>query len=246
MDVVQILKKLGFDEKEIRVYLMLLSLGPSPVRKLAQAAGINRGTSYDILKNLMKNGLVAYYHKEKKQYFVAEDPTKLERHLEGRLEEMRQLKKKIKAVIPELQSLYNRGGDKPVARYYEGFTGVKNILQDILSTMNQEKQKEYYVYSSADLREVLYKRFPHFTKERIKQKIAVKVIALGEGGQEQPLSERKWLSQEAGAPAYSMIYGSKTAHIALDSTSTPLGVVVEDPNIAHTHKMIFERLWSTL
>ena len=70
MDVVQILKKLGFDDKEIRLYLVLLSLGPSPVRKIAQATGINRGTAYDIIKQLIKQGLVVYYHKEKKQYFV--------------------------------------------------------------------------------------------------------------------------------------------------------------------------------
>lgn len=246
MDVVQILKKLGFDEKEIRVYLILLSLGPAPVRKVAQAAGVNRGTSYDILKSLMKNGLVSYYHKEKRQYFVAEDPAKLERHLEGRLEELRQLKQKIQAVVPELQSLYNRGGGKPVVRYYEGFAGVKNILKSVLDTMNAQKQKEYYVYSSANVRDLLYRNFPTFTKERIKEGIAVKVIALGEGGAEQKLSQRKWLSREAGAPAYSIIYGPKTAHIALDNTAIPLGVVVEDPNIAHTHKLIFERLWNTL
>ncbi len=247
MDVVQILKKLGFDEKDIRLYLILLSLGPSPVRKVAQATGINRGTAYDILKQLVKQGLVVYYHKEKKQCFVAEDPAKLEQHLEGRMEELRGLKTKIQGMIPELQSMYNRGGGgKPVARYYEGFHGVKSILQDVLGTMSKEAQKEYYVYSSANLRDFLYKSFPQFTKERIKKKIGVKVIAMGEGGNEHPLSQRKWLSREGDCPAYTLIYGSKTAHIGLDHASTPLGVVVEDQNIAKTQQMIFERLWSTL
>lgn len=246
MDVVQLLKKLGFDEKEIRVYLILLSLGPSPVRKIATAVGINRGTTYDILKNLIKQGLVVYYHKETKQYFTTEDPAKLERHLEGRLEEMRHLKLKIMSVIPELQSMYNRGGGKPVARYYEGFAGVKNILQDILETMAQERQKEYFVYSSANVRELLYKKFPHFTKERIRRGLAVKVIALGEGGKEDKLSERKWLTTEASAPAYTLIYGPKTAHIGLDGAENPMGVVVEDRNIAKTQQIIFERLWNTL
>lgn len=249
MDVVQILKKLGFDDKEIRLYLILLSLGPSPVRKIAQATGINRGTAYDILKQLMKQGLVVYYHKEKKQCFVAEDPSKLERHLEGRMEELRGLKINIQSMIPELQSMYNRGGGgKPVARYYEGFHGVKNILQDVLSTMGQKAQqpKEYYVYSSANLRDFLYKSFPQFTKERIKKGIGVKVIAIGEGGEEHPLSERKWLSRSGDSPSYTLIYGSKTAHIGLDRAEAPLGVVVEDQNIAKTQQIIFERLWSTL
>lgn len=246
MDVVQILKKLGFDEREIRVYLVLLSLGPSPVRRVAQATGINRGTTYDILKSLMKNSLVVYHHKEKHQYFFAEDPSHLERHLEGRLEEMRLLRDKIKLVVPELQSMYNRGGGKPVARYYEGFSGIKTILQDVLSTMNQSEGKEYHVYSSANLREILYKSFPEFTRERVKMGIKVKVIALGEGGEDYPLSERKWLTKNDASPSYTLLYGPKTAHFGLDNVSTPLGVVVDDQNITSTHQMIFERLWSTL
>lgn len=246
MDVVQILKKLGFDEKDIRIYLILLSLGPSPVRKIAQASGINRGTTYDVLRHLIKQGLIAYYHKEKKQYFVAEDPEKLEHHLEGRMEEMRILKTKIQSIIPELQSLYNRGGGKPISRYYEGLMGVRSILQDLLATMAREKQKEYYLYSSVNLREFVHKSFPQFTRERIKRGIAVKVIALGEGGKEQALSERKWLTTADASPAYNLIYGSKTAHIALNGAENPIGVVVEDPNIARTQQIIFERLWATL
>lgn len=246
MDIVQILTKLGFDEKEIRVYLIMLSLGPCPVRKIAQAAGINRGTTYDILKNLMKQGLVIFHHKEKHQHFFAEDPAHLGRHLDGRLEEMRHLKAKIELVLPELQSMYNRGGGKPVARYYEGASGIKSILKDVLETVGKLKQKEYYVYSSAGLRDFLYKGYPKFTEERIKRGIVAKVIALGEGGKEHPLSERKWLTRDSGAPSYTLIYDSKTAHITVDATKSPLGVVVEDKNIAHTHKIIFEHLWLTL
>ena len=246
MDIVQILKKLGFDEREIRVYLILLSLGPAPVRKVAQATGINRGTTYDILKNLMKNGLAVYHHKEKHQHFFAEDPAKLERHLDGRLEEMRLLKGKIQLIIPELQSMYNRGGGKPVARYYEGAVGIKDILRGVLVAMSKEEDKEYYVYSSANLRDILHKSFPQFVRERIKLGIKVKVIALGEGGKVQPLSERKWLTKDKGAPSYTLIYGSKTAHISVDNTGTPLGVVVDDLNIARTNQIIFERLWLTL
>jgi len=142
--------------------------------------------------------------------------------------------------------MYNRGGDKPVARYYEGLSGVKNILQDVLATLGGERQKEYYVYSSSNLRDVLHKSFPQFTKERIKRGIEVKVIALGEGGKEDMLSQRKWLTKDAGSPAYTLIYGTKTAHIAIDRASMPLGVVVEDHNIARTQQLIFEKLWSTL
>ena len=65
----QILGKYGLSDKEVKVYLALLELGPSPVRKVAGKAGVNRGTTYDILKSLRDQGLAGYYHKDKHQYF---------------------------------------------------------------------------------------------------------------------------------------------------------------------------------
>ncbi|MCK4799448.1 TrmB family transcriptional regulator, partial [Candidatus Parcubacteria bacterium] len=44
------LHEFGLKEKEIKIYLALLDLGPSSIRKIAELAKVNRGTSYDILK----------------------------------------------------------------------------------------------------------------------------------------------------------------------------------------------------
>lgn len=246
MKYIQILKKLGFDEKEIKIYITLLSLGPSSVRMVAEEAGINRGTTYDILKKLIEHGLAAYYNKEKKQYFVAEDPDKLSWNLESKINEMKDLKLGIEDIIPELKSMYDRGGGKAVSKYYEGNLGMKYILEDVLNVMDKSEEKNYYVYSSSDLRNQLYKEFPNFTKQRIKNNILVKVLAIGRGGEDQELSERKWIKKESGSPAYVIIYGSKTAHISLDNSGSPFGVVVEDKNIADTHKIIFEKIWTTI
>ena len=72
-----ILKKIGLNDKEIRVYLTCLKLGPSSVRKIADNSEVNRGTAYDILRSLISLGLVTYYHQDKHQYFIAEDPARL-------------------------------------------------------------------------------------------------------------------------------------------------------------------------
>src|SRR3989344_5927610 len=79
--IVENLRQFGLNEKEISVYLSLISLGRSPVRLVAKEAKVNRGTTYDILKNLVELGLVSYYKdygkEDKPQYFVAEPPRKL-------------------------------------------------------------------------------------------------------------------------------------------------------------------------
>ncbi len=53
------LSELGLSAKETQVYLTLLRRGPSSVRHVAEAAQVNRGTTYDILKSLQEQGLVS-------------------------------------------------------------------------------------------------------------------------------------------------------------------------------------------
>ena len=60
MMIQNILAKLGLSEKEAKVYVTCLEIGPASVRSIAQAAGVNRGTTYDIIRSLQQRGLAAY------------------------------------------------------------------------------------------------------------------------------------------------------------------------------------------
>lgn len=246
MEIPHILQQLGLSDKEILVYMTLLSGGPSSVRKLAKETGTNRGSVYDTLKTLQKLGLVGVYQKHKKQFFLAEDPEKLMDVVEHRERSISSLRRGVSELLPELKSLYVHGGMKPVVKYYEGAKGVNIILQDVLRTMSERPEKMYRVYSSAALREYLYKEFPHFTKERIERRLQVKVIALGAGGDDQPLAERRWLSDKEGSPTYSIIYGPKVAFFALGASDVPIGVLIEDARIAETERMVFDHVWTTI
>ncbi len=245
-DIKSSLKRLGYSDKEIAVYLAVLSVGPAPVRKIAAAAEVNRGTTYDILKALMEQGLVSYYHQAKKQYFVAESPERLLSVVDNRVEALGAAKHEIAASLPELNSMFSKAGEKPVVKYYEGLVGVRRILEDVLETVAASQEKTYSVYSSANIREVIYKAFPDFTKRRIDGRISVRVISLGSGGGEAALSERRWLTRVDGAPAYILIYGGKTAMISLAADGEPRGVMLEDPGTSATERLLFEGLWSKL
>ena len=246
MEIPLILRSLGFNDKEIRVYLMLLSGGPSSVRKLSKDTDINRGTVYEILKALQEKGLAGMYHKHKKQFFLAEDPEKLMEVTERKERSVAALKRDLAEVLPELRSLHSHGGAKPTVKYYEGHKGCTIILNDILSTMSHQEDKTYRAYSSVALRDYLYRDFPNFTKERIAKRLNVRVIAIGAGGDDQPLAERRWLSEKKGSPTYSIIYGPKVAFFSLGANDTPLGILVEDAAVAETERLIFDRVWTTL
>jgi len=240
------LQKIGLSDKEIKIYLSCLKLGPSPVRKIAEDAEINRGTTYDILRSLIELGLASYYHKDKNQYFIAEDPSKLKDALVLKQEQLEKTKEEIDKIIPELKSIYNKAGAKPVVKYYEGYSGLKLILQDVINSFPNDSTKEYYVYSSSTIKEYLYNVYPEFSDERIKQGIKVKVVSIGPGGEMRGLDERKWLTKKESAPTYTLIYSGKVAMISVDNKQKPIGVIIEDKNIYQTQKMIFEFIWGKL
>lgn len=244
MDI-NFLKKLGFSDKEAKIYLALLSLGPSPVRKLADYSGLNRGTAYDSLKWLQEQGVVSFYNKESKQYFVAENPEKLYDVIHRQEADLRDVNQQLEKVVPELQALYNSGGERPVARYYEK-KNISEILEDVLACCEKAGEKEYRIYSVEGLREYLYENFPNFSDVRIGKGIRVKVIAIGDGGELRGLDERKWLKQKIKTPTYIFIYPGKTAYISLDAKKEPIGVVIENDGVYETQKQIFDSLWNVL
>ena len=145
MDI-QILKKLQFSEKNAKIYLALLQLGPSSVRSLAEFCHLNRGSTYDGLKWLQEKELVNYYKKDSKQHFVADRPEKLQALVAEQKEELDLVDKQLDKVISELQALHDKGGDRPIARYYDR-KELFHILEDILETCQQSEHPEYRIYS---------------------------------------------------------------------------------------------------
>lgn len=250
MQIEVILKHFGLSEKEIAVYLSLVELGPSSVRDIANKSKVNRGTTYDILKSLITLGIVSYYNKESKQYFMAEQPEKLLTALDQKQEELQEVRKDIEESLPLIKTLFEKQGGKPVVRFYEGSKGVRQIFEDVLEEAGKSPGKGYFLYSAATSkdRKNVYEAMPDFSKKRIAKKIRVKIISLGEGGQLAGLDERKQMAvgnQDLKA-THEIIYAGKVAHISIDSGENPVGVVIQNQAIYETQKMIFEFNWNKL
>lgn len=240
------LELLGLTERDYTLYLALLQLGSAPVRTLAQEAGMSRATVHDALKRLLALGLVSYVDAKAHRYFRAEDPVAL-RGLATRAEVAAQeTRQKIARMVPELQGLAGSSAYRPSVRYYEGATGVKTLLQDVLTHTQEQEEPLYRVYSSAGIRDLIYQAWPTMSRVRKRQQVHCRSIALGEGGQTVGLDERKWLTREERAPTYIFIYGRKTAYVAQVADGELFGVIIEDGGIATTQRMIFDMLWRHL
>ena len=235
------LKSLDLSDREIAIYLALLELGPASIRDLAEKANINRGSSYETLKVLVKKGIVNYLPKGKRRIFQAEDPSRLLALAEEKHQELEATLVSLKTeIIPALRHLKPEFATSNV-RFYEGDEGVEYVLKDILSSAD----KSYSVISTQALREHLYRPFPTFTKQRISKGIFVRVLAIGEGGDEAELAERKWMKGEGNA-SYIAIYPPKVAMISLTKNDFPVAVVIDSDAISGTHQTMFDTLWNAL
>lgn len=244
MEIPFILRQLGFSDKEIRVYLTLISGGVCSVRQLAKDTGLTKSAINDALKSLQNSQLIGVFQKHKKQFYVAENPEKLAELVEQREQGMVELKRRVNEFLPELKSIYAYNGGKPSVKYYEGMKGIEIILKDVLTTMSElPSDRLYRVFSSPRPRQFIFSNFPNFTKERIARDIRVHVLVMGEDRPNRPLMEQKTISIKEGAPTYSFIYSSKIAFISLDD-DTATGVIIEDSRIAETQRIIFDHIWN--
>ncbi|WP_372740391.1 TrmB family transcriptional regulator [Neptunomonas sp.] len=242
-----ILERLGFDQREITIYRALLSLGPSPIRSIAEKAGINRGTTYDCLKVLLQKGIVSYLPKGKRRLFSPRDPEVLLQLAEQKQLEISNTIQQLKnSIIPELNHLKPNFTAANV-QFYEGDDGIEFVLRDILSSVSQISERKYSVFSSKPIRSHLYRPFPNYTAQRIQRKIGVRVIAIGEGGEDAELSERKWIKTEGPVDAaYIAIYPPKCAIISLASNNYPTAVLIDSKEVSTAQQIIFDTLWEML
>ncbi|MCA9348676.1 ArsR family transcriptional regulator [Candidatus Saccharibacteria bacterium] len=240
------LSDINLSRRDTSVYEGLLAAGPSSIRQIAELTKINRGSVYESIKLLEKEGLISFTQKGKQKRYFAEEPEKIIEIIQHKRNELNGLAKDTIALLPKLKQRTSKIVASNV-RFYEGADGLAVILRDVLTTVEKLSNKNYQVISSKPMREYLYKKFPSFTKQRIEKGIHVDVIAVGEGGDTPVIANRKWLPAKASSPSsYTIIYGSKVAIIGLTATKHSYGTITEDEGVANMQRLLFENLWQVL
>ena len=131
-----LLTKLGFDEREVEVYLALLSLGMAPASTVAKHANLQRSNTYLVLRSLQEKGLASAMERGKILHFVPEPPEKLIAYSIEQERQMQNTRQMLEGALPLLRSFAAPLGDKPRVTVTMGFEGVKQVFHDAL-------QKEY-------------------------------------------------------------------------------------------------------
>ncbi len=248
------LTQLGLTEKEAKLYLTLLEIGPNPASSVSRKAGITRTTAYAALETLKEKGLLSLVEQGGIQQFSAVDPQKLEEYAKNQQEKATANLQNISALVPTLQSLTGDLVMAPKVKYFEGTNGIKTIYNDITSTLKGLKKADRLklVFSSSpNLKPELQKILDGAKEDRKKHKISARFIVPNSprtkkrlDKADEYLSELKLMPKdiEMDFDSEVNIYKDKIAIMSLNN-ERPHGIIIESNNIAATQRTLFEIIW---
>lgn len=124
------LRKLGLTEKEVRVYLAGLELGPSSVQNIAQKAGLTRPTTYKIIEKLKEKRLFSETKEKKRKFFVSQSPESILGILRIQKREIEEKERELIRIIATLEDKYSKAREK--IKTFKGREGLKS-LEEIIS-----------------------------------------------------------------------------------------------------------------
>ncbi len=236
----EVLKKIGLSEGEIKIYSALLDIGATSINNIHERVGIDRRNIYDILNKLIERGLVSYIEENNKKVFKISNPDKLLSYIEEKKSGLEEVKNEVSKIIPDMQGIFKSKKQELFAEIFKGAEGIKAVWDDLLNYDNI-----YWIGSG------LYvpKRFPAFWKDwnqrRIKRKVGSFHLFRHEKRKEvnkKLFPDCKFLPAEfSGNPTVTVIYGDKVAQMLLGENINVF--VIESKELAENYKKYHQFLW---
>src|SRR3989344_7145845 len=130
MENQELLEHIGLSEKESLVYLTLLESGTLSIAALAEHSGMHRPALYKLLPRLEGRGLVSRVRKNKRVFFVAESPEKLETLVHN-------IARDFAHALPALKQTYAAKEKRPLVKFLAGRRGIIFVYEDIITTLKK-------------------------------------------------------------------------------------------------------------
>lgn len=245
MTLYEQLKHFGLSDKEAKVYVAALELGPSPVQAISKKAGVNRATTYVQIATLNGRGLMSSYDKGKKRFFVAESPERLMALYEDEMHRLKEKEEVLKEVLPELKRLRPTEG-VPTVRLFEGHDGLEAVRQELLKSESKYFEDihglEYYNKSVpvASVR----RQFERVRGLGIKGRVILSTEDPGKfvpADRPQNLDRRAVQADKYDFPGEIAVFDDKVVMLAY--RGDPVAVMIESKEIAQMMRSFYQLAW---
>lgn len=239
-DIVRELEQLGLSPKEARVYLALLELGESTVSAVADRAGINRSTTYLILRALRVEGLVLELPNTKKHAFVAVSPTALVERTADRYALSERL-------LPLLTARWKKGSGLSNVRFYQGVSGLKDAYAYNAETLKGANSVAFF--GTGTLPGGAHDAVQAWYRQSKKLGISIRAIAPDDASLEMYRTldpdharEVRVVPQQFFTSELSIeVFPAMVRLVALSDLQT---IIIESESVATSFRAIFEMCWT--
>lgn len=238
------LQKLGLSDKEAKVYLAALELGPQPVQDIARKAGVNRATTYVMIEGLTKRGLVTSFERGKKRLFNAETPDRLLSLIRVKEREIEEQEREFLQVLPQLRAILSSSSEQPRVRFFEGAEGLRAIREEIIATQAKELWGVFeYRATSAPLSPEEHEEYDRQLQAKGVEHYALYSGQVPPGGlKEHP----QWKFRRIPEGQFPMkgeiiVFGNKI--FAFTIGGKVIGAIIESADLAETLRSVLKLAW---
>ncbi len=254
MSIQETLRKIGLNDKEIRVYLALLKVGRITPAALAKITKINRTTLYNIAKELLGKGIIANDLAGKTLRLTALPPTSLEQIIERPKRELLKKEEFVKKAIEELSLITaDKKYSVPKIRFVEE-DSLEDFLYDNTTKWLKELHKTdgiWWCFQDHSFVEH-YQKFVEWvgqTKEykdkRIKANLLSNDSAIESHMEKKIPRTKRDIRFVPGMNFTSSIWVSGDYLVMIVTRQHPFHLVeIHDATLAHNMREVLKKLWS--
>ncbi len=226
--------EVGFDEKEIQVYLSLLKIGETTATKISQETKIERTLVYYIVEKLINRGLVSFKLKNNVKYYSASNPEII-------LEEIREKEKSFLKVLPFLEQIRKQAYEEDVRiDIYKETAGLKTIMNDMF-----KRAREFLILGEQGQIQkhypIIYQQYLRKLKDyKIKEKVIIREDLRGKIWKSKN-SDFRYISKDLLSPTTTLIYEDK---ILITLWEKPMfNILITSKKVADSFRSYFNHFW---
>lgn len=244
--VTETLGGLGLTEKEISVYLGLVTHGGiGSTIDVAGFTGIARTSVYDTLLSLQRKGIVVEKRRKNTKIFSVETPAHLLAFLHKQEAALETTKQKLKGTVADLESMLNPALPVPSLRQFRGEEGILRMWEEqILAT--QQQGEAFNVFCTHQFLANFQPWLQEKSKELLPMGVQVKVLVNSPA--EDPIFI-KIRNFEVKASQHSYVFAAGMNVMGnfigfWDEIDSLSGQLMENAHVARMQRVMFDQAWA--
>ncbi len=245
-----LLKELGFDERQAEVYLEVMQSGKiSPSEIAKKHRDIPRSSVYDILSSLQNQGFVTTVQESGKLLFQTQGIEHVIDVLEDEKRTVEEKQRKLRTAADAFAQIQSGSAYQPAVRHFEGKNGLVAMQREIANVRTA-------LYTIVDMTAVA-KTFPRTIFQDNLKDLYLNKIEKHDLMVRSPEAETylktampttfhriKWLPADVEFQTDTLVWDG---HVAImDYSGTPSGVIIDNPAIYKTFHAWFEMMWNSI